>query len=68
MNPFNWIMNRWRARLRALDVELLWPECIAAARGNRSLAEVAFAAHMAMDPAYDGLSDNEKRQILDNLP
>lgn len=68
MNPFGWVMRLWRARQRRLDVELLWPVCIAEARGHRGGAERAFLMHMDIDPAYAGLSDNDKRQILNDLP
>jgi hypothetical protein len=65
---FGWIKRWWRARQRAIDANILWPECIAAAKGNRVLAEKAFLTHANIDPAYRYMSAKEMQQFLENLP
>jgi hypothetical protein len=50
-NPVVAIRNWWYARQRAVDMEILWPQCLAGAR-DLDHAKMAFALHCHNDPAW----------------
>jgi hypothetical protein len=61
-----WLLGRWHARQRAVDLEILWPSCKKYA-DNIVLAKVAFAKHAFNDPAWTCLGDEEIRRRIDEL-
>ena len=67
MRMIDWL-NRWMTRkLREADREQLWPQLVEESR-NRALAERAFRTHMDIDPAYHGLTAEQKQAFLEQLP
>jgi len=62
-----WLIRKWHARQRAVDIDVLWPAC---RDGTYDLedAKAAFWLHTRMDPAWAELSVTEMEKILDELP
>jgi hypothetical protein len=60
------LMRWWRARQRAIDVELLWPVCKSRAP-DLDTARVAFAIHAFRDPAWRELGEAATRSFIDGL-
>ena len=54
IRPLAWLRQRWHARLRRIDVEILWP-CIKRQTPNLPHARAAFALHVSRDPAWQDL-------------
>ena len=58
-----WLLDRWRARQRDIDLRILWPVCKENAR-DLDHAKAAFAYHAFHDGAWLHLGDAEiARQI-----
>lgn len=63
MKILKWIVDRWHAWQRTLDVRILWPICceVAVEYGDDEerhlLAKQSFAMHVLMDPAWLALGD-----------
>jgi len=66
MNLFERLTNWWHARQRAIDMEILWPECCRQASDLDS-AKAAFAMHAFNDPAWQHLGDKGIFMIIDSL-
>ena len=64
---FRAVRSWWRARQRKIDMVTVWPELIAQARDEQH-AKRALAMHIAHDPAWDDLNDDEKRAFIERLP
>lgn len=56
----------WYARQRKIDLQILWPSCVAVAR-DLDHAKAAFAVHALGDPAWVFLGHNEAYRIIDEL-
>lgn len=56
----------WHRRQRRIDMEILWPECVAQAI-NLDHAKAVFAVHAFNDPAWLSLGEPELREFIDNL-
>lgn len=56
----------WYQRCRRLDLELLWPECLAHAK-NLEYAKVAFAFHCFHDKAWLHLGKPHIEAVLNSL-
>lgn len=63
---FRWLMGKWNARCRELDLKLLWPSCCELAP-TLDHAKAAFAAHAYHDPAWLCLGPDEIYRIIDGL-
>ncbi len=63
----DWVWARWYARCRRLDVQLLWPSCLAQAP-NLNMARAAFAIHAFADPAWTALGTQELVRSVAALP
>jgi hypothetical protein len=48
---FKWLMGKWHARQRAIDLQILWPVCCDLAI-SIDHAKAAFATHAFADPAW----------------
>lgn len=62
----NYISGLWYARLRRIDLQILWPVC----RDNAvSLdhAKAAFAVHAYRDPAWQFLGEDEIYRQIEGL-
>jgi hypothetical protein len=59
-------VSLWRARLRRLDLEILWPTCKREAP-DLDHAKAAFAYHAFHDPAWLCLGDEMIVAVIDNL-
>jgi hypothetical protein len=46
-----WVMRHYNERRRRIDMEILWPQCLAGAR-DLEHAKMAFALHCHNDPAW----------------
>lgn len=53
-----WLRDRWHARLRAIDLRILWPVCRDNAE-DLDHARAAFAIHAMHDPAWLSLGEDE---------
>jgi len=69
-----WLLDRWRAEQRAIDLRVLWPVCKREAQeadlpGIEPLeaARAAFAIHAFNDPAWRRLGDEEIMRRIDDL-
>jgi hypothetical protein len=62
----NWIRNLWYARLRRIDLQVLWPTCVQQA-ASLTDAKAAFAAHVFNDPAWQVLGLQEIAKTIDGL-
>lgn len=63
----NWLMRWWTRKQRHTDREILWPQLLIECR-NRTNALRTFQMHMEIDPAYRGLSVEQKQAFLKELP
>lgn len=59
-----YIRAAWYARVRRVDVRILWPTCKAKAP-NISVAKAAFAVHAFGDPAWLFLGKEEVYRFID---
>ena len=57
MGLWRLILSWWHARLRRIDMEILWPTCKAQAN-DLDHAKAAFAVHAYHDPAWLELGDD----------
>ena len=61
-----WLMNWWHARQRAVDIDILWPNC-RDQTDDLDLARAAFAIHAFHDKAWLALGDDEIRRRIEAL-
>jgi hypothetical protein len=61
-----WLLNLWYARLRRIDLEVLWPMCFDRASDLDS-AKAAFAFHAFNDKAWLVLGEDEVIRQIDGL-
>jgi hypothetical protein len=61
-----WLLDKWHARQRAIDLEILWPECVKHGQ-DLDHAKAAFAYHAFNDEAWLCLGDEEIKRRIDNL-
>ena len=61
-----WIRGLWYARMRRLDLEILWPATRAWTISIHD-ARAVFAGHALRDPAWLFLGKEEVWRIIDNL-
>lgn len=62
-----WIARLWRRRLRSIDLQVLWPECVRQAP-SIEMARVAFAMHAFHDSAWMAdYSEEELEIFIDRL-
>jgi hypothetical protein len=50
-----------------MDIDFLWPSCRTVAEGNLAHAHAAFRLHVALDPAWRDLPEEERDQIIEGL-
>jgi hypothetical protein len=60
------IVAWWYRRQRRIDMEVLWPACVAAAV-DLEHAKAAFAVHAFHDPAWLALGRLNLRGLIDTL-
>ncbi len=61
INPLVWLERLyewWNTQRRILDVDILWPSCKRASHSLEQAREM-FIVHMASDPAYSGMDEEE---------
>lgn len=63
---FNWIARWYSARLRKIDLQILWPICLKQAK-DLDHAKAAFAVHAFNDPAWLRLGEEEIKRRIDAL-
>lgn len=61
-----WLRKFWYARLRAIDLRVLWPACRERAR-DLDHAKAAFALHAMNDDAWLILGQEEVARFIDEL-
>jgi hypothetical protein len=61
-----WLQGLWYARLRKIDMDVLWPTCAAQAH-DLDHAKAAFAVHAFNDPAWQFLGEDATRRFIDDL-
>ena len=63
-----WALIRgwWWARMRRIDLEILWPVCQREAR-DLDHAKAAFAVHCFNDPAWLALGEDAMIDFIDRL-
>lgn len=61
-----WLIRRWHARQRAIDLDILWPSCKNLAQ-DIDYAKAAFAVHAYNDPAWLELGEDGLYDFIDNL-
>jgi hypothetical protein len=61
-----WLLGLWYARLRKIDMQILWPSCVEQA-GNLARAKAAFSAHAFHDPAWMFLGEAAVYKFIDEL-
>ena len=61
-----WLQGLWHARQRKIDMDVLWPSCIAQAR-DLDHAKAAFAVHAFNDPAWMFLGRDAVHSFIDDL-
>ena len=66
MSVLGWLRSRWYARLRKIDLDILWPSCRDQA-SSLDQARAAFAFHALHDPAWRHLGEPEALRIIDGL-
>jgi len=64
---FRAIRMWWHARQRRIDMDILWPECLAQAEGSLYLAKTAFAVHCFNDPAWQEWGHDAIVDFIDGL-
>ena len=63
----NWLRDRWRARQRRIDTEILWPLCREKTK-SLDAAKAAFKLHTTIDAAWrDSMSEEEIDRCIDKL-
>ena len=60
------ILAWWRARMRRIDLAILWPTCVEQAP-DLDRAKAAFAVHAYNDPAWLALGEEELFRAIDQL-
>jgi hypothetical protein len=60
------LMNWWRSRQRATDLQILWPSCRDLAQ-DLDHARAVFAFHAFNDPAWLSLGEDEIVRIIGAL-
>lgn len=65
-NPIRWLRDRYHARLRKTDIDILWP---AYREGSNFLADAkfAFSQHTEHNFAWRNLSVAERRAVVEGL-
>ncbi len=63
---FRWLKSAWYARLRRIDMKILWPECANQA-SDLDHAKAAFAVHAFNDPAWQILGEDRIKEFIDSL-
>ena len=63
---FRAIRSLWYARLRHIDIKLLWPVCLKGA-SDLDHAKAAFAIHCFNDPAWLDLGEDRLFEFMDKL-
>lgn len=61
-----WLRNLWYARLRRIDIQILWPSCVNNA-ASLDHAKAAFAAHAFHDRAWMALGEKAVYDAIDSL-
>jgi hypothetical protein len=61
-----WLIAKWHARCRAIDLQLLWPTCCDLAI-DLDHAKAAFAVHAFADPAWMCLGHDRIVQEIEAL-
>lgn len=61
---FAWIGALWRTRQRQLDLDTLWPICVAET-DDLEHAKRAFQIHASLDPAWWDLNEDEINLLID---
>jgi hypothetical protein len=61
-----WLMGKWHARQRAIDLEILWPICCEQAE-DLDHAKAAFAVHAFNDEAWLCLGEDKIKSFIDGL-
>jgi hypothetical protein len=61
-----YLRDRYNARRRALDIQILWPACKEQA-ATIDYARAAFAMHAFNDEAWTCLGDEEIKRIITTL-
>lgn len=61
-----WLQGLWYARLRKIDMQILWPSCVSQAH-DLDHAKMAFAVHAFSDPAWMFLGHDAVRGFIDKL-
>lgn len=64
MKFLNWLLDLYYARLRRLDLEILWPTCKGLAP-DLDHAKACFATHAFRDRAWQRLGDGLVKAIDD---
>jgi hypothetical protein len=62
----NYLRSLWYARLRKIDLKILWPSCKTLAP-DLDHARAAFAMHALHDRAWTVLGEAEVCEIVDRL-
>lgn len=62
----NWLRGIWYARLRRIDLQILWPCCKKQA-GDLDRARAAFAVHAFADRAWAFLGEDQIFRIVGGL-
>lgn len=60
------LIGWWRAKQRAMDMEILWPECKRLAP-DLDTARAAFVMHAFNDKAWTSLGHDAMFDAIDNL-
>jgi hypothetical protein len=66
MGVWRLIMNWWHARLRRIDMEILWPTLRRKAP-DLDHAKAGFAIHAFHDPAWLALGEDDLIAFIDRL-
>jgi hypothetical protein len=53
-----WLVSKWHAKQRAIDIDILWPACKEQAY-DLDHARAAFAIHAFQDSAWQSLGEDE---------
>jgi hypothetical protein len=61
-----WLRGLWYARLRRIDLEILWPVCCEQA-DTLDHAKAAFAVHAYHDRAWQALGASKTFDVIDRL-
>jgi hypothetical protein len=66
MGVWRLILTWWHARMRRIDLEILWPTCKTQAR-DLDHAKAVFAVHAFHDPAWLALGEDDLIAFIDRL-